>query len=56
LLHRLSPEEAARAAGDEVALDGEGVVKGGVGGEGALSGTRRLEALHLSFSSSYRLV
>jgi hypothetical protein len=50
LLGRFGSEGAQRAAGDEMALQVEGVVDGGMGGEKALSGSWRLEALKLSFS------
>jgi hypothetical protein len=56
LLRSLISEEPERAAGDEVALEGEGVVNGGMSSEEALSGSRRLEALHLPFSSSHCLM
>jgi hypothetical protein len=36
LLRSLSSEEAERSAGDQVALEGEGVVDGGLNGEEAL--------------------
>ena len=49
-------EEAQCAAGDEVTLEVEGVVDGGVCGEEALRRSRRLEPLHLPFSSPHRLV
>ena len=39
LLDRLGSEGAQRAAGDEMALQVEGVVDGGMGGEKALSGS-----------------
>ncbi len=38
-------------AADQVRLDGEGVVDGGMGGEEALGGRLTFEALHPSFSS-----
>src|SRR3712207_3740784 len=56
LLHCLRPEGAQRAAGDQVALDVERVVGGGVHGDEALGGAGRLELLHLPFSPSHGLV
>jgi len=56
MLGSLSSEEAQCAAGDEVTLEVEGVVDRCMSGEEALRRSRRLEALHLPFSSSHRLV
>src|SRR5215207_2657965 len=56
MLRGLSSEEAQCGAGDEVTLEVEGVVDGGMSGEEALRRSGRLEALHLPFSSSHRLV
>ncbi len=39
-----------------MAVQVEGVVDGGMGGEEALRRSRRLESLHLAFSSSDRLM
>ena len=51
LLHRLRPEDAERSAGDEAALQIEGVVDGGVAGKHPLRGTSGFEALQLAFAS-----
>jgi hypothetical protein len=56
MLGGLSSEEAQCAAGDEVTLEVEGVVHGGMSRKEALRRSGRLEALHLPFSSSHRLV
>ncbi len=55
-LRCLRPGLAKRAARNEVALEGEGVVNGGMHTEKALGRSGRLEALHLALSSSHRLV
>ncbi len=47
---------AKRLAGNQVALDVEEIVDGSVDGEESLGGLWRFEALHLSLSSSYRLI
>jgi hypothetical protein len=49
-------EPAERGAGDEVALQIEGVVDRSVDREKALSRRRRFETLHLPLASSHRLV
>jgi hypothetical protein len=41
---------------EEMSLDVEDVVNGGVDGDGALGRAGRLEALHLTLSSAYWLV
>jgi hypothetical protein len=56
MLGGLSSEAAQCAAGDEVTLEVEGVVDGGMSGEEALRRSGRFEPLHLPFSSSHRLV
>src|SRR5918997_1038828 len=56
LRHGLRAADPKRAAGDQVALDVEGVVGGGVHGDEALGGAGRLEALHLPLPSAERLV
>ena len=48
------PKGAQGIAGDEVTLDGEGIVDRGVGGDEALGLALGLEALHLALSSSDR--
>jgi hypothetical protein len=50
------PEGSERAVGDQVALDVEVVVDGGVGGEEALRRTRGSEAEVLAFSAAGRLM
>src|SRR4051794_41363389 len=54
--HGLGPEGAQGAAGDQVALDVEGVVGSGMHRDETLGGTRQLEALHLAFSSAEELM
>jgi hypothetical protein len=44
------------SSGDEVSLNGEGVVDGGVDGDEALSGALGFELLHLPFTPSHREV
>src|SRR5918992_454085 len=56
MLRSLSSEEAQCGAGDEVTLEVEGVVDGGMSGEEALRRSMRFEALHLPFSPSHHLV
>ena len=56
LLHRLGSEEAQCSAGDQMALNIERVVDGGMQGEEALSRSCGLEPLHLSLASADRLV
>jgi hypothetical protein len=51
LIGGLGSEYAQRAARDEMALQVEGVVDSGMGGEKALSGSLRLEPLKFSLSS-----
>ena len=53
---RLRAELAKGAAGDQVALDVEVVVDGGVGGKELLRGARRSESTPLPFSAARRLV
>lgn len=53
---RLCSEEAQRPTGDEMALEGEGVVNGGMLGEKALGISGRFEALHRSLSPSHHLM
>ncbi len=55
-LRCLRPEQAKCAARNEVALQAESVVDGGVHAEKSLGRSGRLEALHLSLSSSDRLM
>jgi len=55
-LSRLRPEQAECTARDKVALNGEGVVDGGVHAGKALGQSGRLEALHLALVSSHGLV
>jgi hypothetical protein len=52
----LGPEGAQGAAGNQVALDVEGVVGGGMHRDETLGGSRRFEPLHLAFSSAERLM
>ena len=52
----LRPEGAQGTAGDQVALEVEAVVDGGVQGNEALRGRGRFEPLHLALSSPHRLV
>jgi hypothetical protein len=56
LRRRLRTEHPKCAAGDQVALDAESVVRGGVHGDEALGGAGRLEPLHFPFSAPERLV
>src|ERR1700716_1444675 len=51
-----STEAVKRCASDQVSLDVEDVVDGGVDGDKTLSGSGRFEALHLALPSSQRLV
>src|SRR5215813_7591381 len=50
------PEDPQCGSGDEVALQVEGVVNGGVHAEKTLGGSSRLEPLQLALSSSLRLM
>jgi hypothetical protein len=52
----LGPEGAQGAAGNQMALEVEGVVGGGMHRDEALGGSRRFEPLHLTFSSAEWLV
>jgi hypothetical protein len=54
LIRRLGSENSERRARDEMALEVEGVVNGGVHAEKPLGGASRLEALHFVLSSSHR--
>ena len=56
LSHRVAAELAECSAGDQMALDVEEVVDGSVDGEEPLRGRGRFEPLHLSLSSSHRLM
>ena len=56
LSHRVTAELAKRPAGNQVALDVEEIVDGSVDGEELLGRLWQFEALHLSLSSSYRLM
>ena len=56
LSHRVAAELAECSAGDQMALDVEEVVDGRMGGEEPLRGRGRFEPLHLSHSSSHRLM
>ena len=56
LLRGRGSEEAQRRSGDQMTLEVEGVVDGGMNGEITLRRHRRLEALHLVLSSSDHLV
>ena len=56
LSHRVAPELAECSAGDQMALDVEEVVDGRMDGEEPLRGRGRFEPLHLSLSSSHRLM
>jgi hypothetical protein len=49
-------EGAQGAAGNQMALNVDGVVNGGVHRDEALGGSRRLETLHLALPSADRLV
>src|SRR5438105_9419886 len=49
-------EDPQRGSGDEVALQVEGIVDGGVHAEETLGGSSRLEALLLALSSSHGLM
>ena len=51
-----SPQNPQPASGNEVGLEIECVVYGGVAGQEPLGGPQRLEALLLSFSSANRQV
>src|SRR4051794_11597483 len=52
----LRPEGAQGSAGNQMALEVEGGVGGGMHRDEALGGSRRLEPLHLTFSSAEGLV
>ena len=54
--HRVAAELAECSAGDQMALDVEEVVDGRMDGEEPLRGRGRFEPLHLSLSSSHRLM
>ena len=56
LSHRVAAELAECSAGDQMALDVEEVVDGRMDGEEPLRGRGRFEPLHLSLSSSHRLM
>src|SRR5205807_645203 len=56
LFRRLGPEDPERRARDEMALEIEGVVDGGVHAEKPLGGASRLEPLHSALSPSHRLM
>jgi hypothetical protein len=56
LIRRLSSEDPKRGARDEMALQVEGVVDGGVHAEEALGGASRFEALQLALASSHCLM
>ena len=56
LICGLGSEDPERRARDEMALEVERVVNGGVHAEKMLGGASRLEALHLALSSSHRLM
>jgi hypothetical protein len=56
LIRRLGSENSERRARDEMALEVEGVVNGGVHAEKPLGGASRLEPLHFVLSSSHRLM
>src|SRR6202035_4739617 len=55
-VRRLGAEDPQRRARDEMALEVEGVVDGGVYAEEPLGGASRLEPLHFALSSSHRLM
>ena len=52
LVRRLGAEYPQRRAGDEMALEVEGVVDGGVHAEKTLGGASRLEPLHFALSAA----
>src|SRR5215472_13690057 len=54
--HRFGSELSQGRAGDEVALEVEGVVDGSVDAEKALCGASRFEALHFALPPSHDLV
>jgi len=54
--HCFFPADAECWSGDQVTLDVEVVVDGGMGGEEALSRSSGLEALHFSLSPTDRLM
>ena len=56
LSHRVAAELAECSAGDQMALDVEEVLDGRMDGEEPLRGRGRFEPLHLSLSSSHRLM
>ena len=56
LIESFVAKKAKCAARDQVTLDVEEIVDSGVYGKKSLSGSGRLEALHLALSSSDRLV
>ena len=56
LSHRVAAELAECSAGDQMALDVEEVVDDRMDGEEPLRGRGRFEPLHLSLSSSHRLM
>ena len=56
LVRCLGSEDPQRRARDEMALEVEGVVNGGVHAEKTMDGTSRLEPLHFALASSHRLM
>ncbi len=56
LIESFVAKKAKCAARDQVALDVEEIVDGGMDGQKSLGGAGRFEALHLSLSSSNRLM
>jgi hypothetical protein len=56
LRHRFGSECPQGQSGDEMALQVEGVVDGGMQAEKSLRGAGRLEPLHLALSSSHSLM
>src|SRR6188472_458823 len=55
-VRRLGAEDPQRRARDEMTLEVEGVVDGGVHAKKPLGGASRLEPLHFALSSSHRLM
>jgi hypothetical protein len=56
LVRRLGSEDPECRTRDEVALEVEGVVDGGMHAQEALCGSSRFEALHLALSPPHRLM
>jgi len=54
LVRRLGAEYPQRRAGDEMALEVEGVVDGGVHAEKTLGGASRLEPLHFALYDQFK--